>query len=194
MDTRKYHRKSKKFRKTRSKKQIGSGAQCSRPGFCINDELMRESRYGDTKTVAMLLENGADVNAKDEDGCTALFYASHFGHKDLVKMLLAAGAKVDDSGSKFGRTALDWASEYGRTEIAKMLKAAILEEVASNTIRRQKDRKNVDILINDEKILDDLGDKIRGYLGGGKRRTKRSKKSKKSKKSKRKTKRRKLKN
>lgn len=39
------------------------------------------------------LENGADVNAKDKDGKTALMLISNLGYTDIVSLLKNAGAK-----------------------------------------------------------------------------------------------------
>jgi ankyrin repeat protein len=67
-----------------------------------------------------LIKAGADVNAKDEGGVTALMLASSDGHKEMVKMLIKAGADVN-AKDKNGKTALMRASERGRKEIVKML-------------------------------------------------------------------------
>jgi uncharacterized protein len=43
--------------------------------------------------VRVLLENGADVNAKDRDGMTALNWALKSGHSRIIELLKAHGAK-----------------------------------------------------------------------------------------------------
>ena len=40
-----------------------------------------------TEIAKMLIENGADVNVKNEDGMTALNYADKQGHTEIVKLL-----------------------------------------------------------------------------------------------------------
>ena len=41
------------------------------------------------------IENGADVNAKDDDGGTPLHLASENGHEAIVSLLLEKGADVN---------------------------------------------------------------------------------------------------
>ncbi len=50
----------------------------------------------------LLLELGADVNARDDDGRTALHGAAHKGSTELVQTLVKRGAKLDarDGGSR----------------------------------------------------------------------------------------------
>ena len=71
--------------------------------------------------VTMLLERGADVNAKIYEGYTALQMASRNRHTEIVAMLLEKGSDVN-AQDKDGYTALIWASVRGRTEIVAILK------------------------------------------------------------------------
>ena len=50
---------------------------------------------GDAKTVKVLLGAGADVDASDRDGYTALIFAAKAGHVMVVEQLLDGGADVD---------------------------------------------------------------------------------------------------
>ena len=52
-----------------------------------NTPLIEASEKGYIKIVEMVLENGADVNAKNGDGDTAVMLASKNGHNDIVKLL-----------------------------------------------------------------------------------------------------------
>jgi ankyrin repeat protein len=49
--------------------------------------------YGHTDIVQVLLTGGADVNAKSNDGGTALMRAKKLGHKKIGRILKEAGAK-----------------------------------------------------------------------------------------------------
>ena len=51
------------------------------------------ARNGRNDFVSLLLEKGADPDAADNDGRTAMHYASEAGFTEIVEMLLMAGAK-----------------------------------------------------------------------------------------------------
>ena len=78
--------------------------------------LMVASKNGHTKIVKLLLEKGADVNAK----MTALMLAAANGHTEIIKLLLEKGADVN-AKNKYGSTALMFAAANGRTEIVQIL-------------------------------------------------------------------------
>lgn len=63
------------------------------------------------------MEAGADVNAKDDNGKTALMYASEGGDLEAVRVLLEAGADIIVENSN----ALMSASERGKPDIVKLL-------------------------------------------------------------------------
>ena len=71
----------------------------------------------------VLLAHGANVNATNSDGWTALIKATAAGYPDVVKRLLAKGADVSVEDS-LGRTATMYASRADRQEIAAMFRAA----------------------------------------------------------------------
>ncbi|MEW5723236.1 MAG: ankyrin repeat domain-containing protein [Thermodesulfobacteriota bacterium] len=70
--------------------------------------------------VRVLLRSGAQVNAVDTVGTTALHWACWTGNYPIVSMLLASNANahvVDQSG----RTPLDWATLTGQEDIIRLL-------------------------------------------------------------------------
>ena len=92
-------------------------------GCATIDDLIIAAIGGHTDRVKALLEQGVDVNAKDNDGYTALFFAALKGHTDTVKALLEQGADVN-AKTNDGLTALLAAKTMGHEEIIRMLKKA----------------------------------------------------------------------
>ena len=67
--------------------------------------------YGRTEVVEFLLSKGMSVRDA-ESGDTPLHHASHGGHPDIVKLLLARGAEVNAIDKSYEATPLGWAM-YG---------------------------------------------------------------------------------
>jgi len=79
---------------------------------------------GDLERIQSLLTGPArqyiDVNAPDEEGTAPLLYASCFGHAEVVRVLLKAGANVDQQDIQQW-TPLIWATTNGHKDIAQLL-------------------------------------------------------------------------
>jgi uncharacterized protein len=49
--------------------------------------------WGDVEAIAVLVENGADINKQGEEGFTPLHYAAEQDHLEAVQCLISLGAK-----------------------------------------------------------------------------------------------------
>ena len=84
----------------------------------LNDSLIEAVRDSNLETIMLLVEAGADVNAKDEWNSTALMFASEKGYELLAKYLVNNDADVD-AANKYNNTALICAALNGHLEIVK---------------------------------------------------------------------------
>jgi ankyrin repeat protein len=85
-------------------------------------QLLEAAEKGRVSQLMELLQKGANVNDKDDDGQTALHRAAARGHKTAVVALLTMGADTAERDGK-GRTALMTAAEAGSAEVVKLLVA-----------------------------------------------------------------------
>ena len=90
-----------------------------------NVQLVQAAERGKLTEVQNALNDGADVNAKNTFGLTALMMASYCGYTngnyaEVVKLLLDKGADVNIKG-KEGLTALMEASSGVYAEVVKLL-------------------------------------------------------------------------
>lgn len=77
---------------------------------------------GRLPALSLLLSSGADANAKDGDGWTALHNACSRGYLDIVKILVeSAGAHIDVKGGRGSWTPLMNASSHGHLPIVRYL-------------------------------------------------------------------------
>ncbi len=83
--------------------------------------LLHAANAGHHRAVKMLLEAGADPNARGHDGDTAFFWAAASGHTHIMRTLLAAEDIDTDSGDVQGRTPLFAAACNGRLSAIKLL-------------------------------------------------------------------------
>ncbi|MGB3760390.1 MAG: ankyrin repeat domain-containing protein [Rivularia sp. (in: cyanobacteria)] len=71
--------------------------------------LMEAARTASSEIARILIDKGADVNAKDIEGKTPLIIAAEFGNAEVAGELILAGADIDAKDNK-GHSALMYAS------------------------------------------------------------------------------------
>ena len=86
-----------------------------------NADLQNAARAGDIERVRILLEQGADVNARNAVGAAPLHEAAWSGNSELVDLLLARGADVNERHAEAGSTPLHYAVITNQPEIVKTL-------------------------------------------------------------------------
>jgi len=74
------------------------------------------------ETLRLLLDAGADPNARQTAGFTAIFSAAAANRRDLAELLIAHGADSSLTND-FGQTAAGFARERNHTEIANWLES-----------------------------------------------------------------------
>jgi ankyrin repeat protein len=74
----------------------------------------------DAATMTMLLDRGADANARQQLGYTALHTAAQLGDDTIIDLLLAHGADPRAAGDD-GKTPSDLAAAHGHVAIVKRL-------------------------------------------------------------------------
>jgi len=83
------------------------------------------------KITALLLDQGADMRAKDPEGQGALHWAAAVGNAGVVDLLISKGAEVDAKDTLYGRTPLHLAANTADAKTA----AILLENGAGITAR-----------------------------------------------------------
>jgi ankyrin repeat protein len=79
---------------------------------CANDHFSE---------IKQLIENGENIDAKNNDGRTPLLEAIRCGHNDDVVELLIDNEADVNIHDNFSETPLHWACKYDRVDVAKML-------------------------------------------------------------------------
>ncbi|MHC4155680.1 MAG: ankyrin repeat domain-containing protein [Planctomycetota bacterium] len=82
--------------------------------------LHRAAKKGDVEEVKRLLDQGADLEARDKAGSTPLHLGSYTGRYEVVKLLIAAGADLN-AKDDWGSTPLHDAIYSRRRDVAELL-------------------------------------------------------------------------
>ena len=96
---------------------------------CLEDQNLQKHQWQKVaksppvyKVLKLLLDYGADIDAQDFDGYTALYHIADLHDAKCEKLLLDRGANIEIKG-RFGITALSSAVENGRTDLVRALLA-----------------------------------------------------------------------
>ncbi len=109
--------------KKKRKKDLSPKAQKQ-----LNEDLFRVATTSDSTgdKIQAILDDGADVNATDEVGATALMGAAEYDNYIAVEKLIDEGASLNNKNEE-EKTALHIAVDSGNVESAKMLLDAGIE-------------------------------------------------------------------
>lgn len=94
---------------------------CLAGGFEETFTLRGAAQHGHTEIVEFLIGKGAEINAKNEPGMTALMIAAYNGQTASVKALIDGGADTN-AKDKDGHTALKDVAKRGHTDVVDLLK------------------------------------------------------------------------
>uniref|UniRef100_A0A8C2L2E4 Osteoclast-stimulating factor 1 n=1 Tax=Cyprinus carpio TaxID=7962 RepID=A0A8C2L2E4_CYPCA len=87
----------------------------------IDNPMHEAAKRGNLSWLRECLDNKVGINGLDKAGNTALYWACHGGHKDVVEILLSQPNCELDQQNKLGDTALHAAAWKGYSDIAEML-------------------------------------------------------------------------
>lgn len=106
-----------------AKQQEDAESESSEEGPEVNSDIFDAARRGRLQVVQACLQEGAEVNAHDFNGCTPLFHAARARQVEMSKWLVDAGSNLEKADTS-GRTPLRVASFFGHEEIVQLLLTA----------------------------------------------------------------------
>ncbi|KAM7273024.1 hypothetical protein ACFE04_027688 [Oxalis oulophora] len=86
----------------------------------LGDSLCTAARKGELRTIQKLIENGASINGRDQNGWTALHRAAFKGRIEAARLLIERGIDVN-AKDEDGYAALHCAVESGQIDVIELL-------------------------------------------------------------------------
>ena len=105
--------------------------------------LLDAAEKGNIEAVKKTLADGADVNAKDDNGWTPLHWAATSFDKEVSEYLITMGADVNAAETVSGMTPLHFAAAGDQKEIVELLLASGADVNAKDEPRTIKNGKRV---------------------------------------------------
>nr|XP_006209417.2 osteoclast-stimulating factor 1 [Vicugna pacos] len=110
----------------------------------IDNPLHEAAKRGNLSWLRECLDNRVGVNGLDKAGSTALYWACHGGHKDIVEMLFTQPNIELNQQNKLGDTALHAAAWKGYADIVQLL----LAKGARTDLRNNEKKLALDMATN----------------------------------------------
>ena len=122
---------------------------------------------GQTGAAALLIDSGADVNARNSDGNTALHTAAFFGHTATVELLLEKGADANVQGQNLA-TPLDLVASTWNPDVEGLYRyVGGLLQLELDLGRIAAARPQITAILQKHSKISDTKDDIWSAAGGG---------------------------
>ena len=120
------------------KKYLAKGLDINAKGGSLKSSaLLSATLYDQVKMAEFLIQNGADVNTKGDDGGTALHAAAFLGQYEIAKLLIQNGADVNAKNNE-GETVINGTmADWGTTEFIAGILQLKLDRESVETGRSQ---------------------------------------------------------
>ena len=102
----------------------------------LEKELRSAAQVGYVKLATLLLDQGADVNSKDNNGSTPLHDAAWHGQADFAALLLDRGAEVN-AEDRDGWKPLHYAAWNGHADVVALLLGMDMPLELTNSLNRK---------------------------------------------------------
>lgn len=88
---------------------------------CSDFDIVKATQYGSFERCKQIIEEGFDVNQRDNENVTLLHWAAINNRRDIVKFYISKGAIIDAIGGDLQATPLHWATRQGHLSMVILL-------------------------------------------------------------------------